>query len=290
MPSPQHFDFFRDGEWMEALIESIGQPILELKQERDMWKTAAHEYKRAFEILSDQLREFQDICFATQAELENERMLNIRRLAEASLHCDRKSEEFHGYGIADIQVRPQRDSTSTLDTNWIHNDWLPTSLVRTPSHHVNQLLIQGDIPTALAEVDVLLRGTLTFEARAETLLLKSAILLSSGSDWLCDALAQCSEALELCDRHSALESFLPKIRFHQGVCYFRLKMFQQALNAFEAVGPTDISQGRVATYMSLCRDELDAFSIIKRRSAFDEQRTYTEGYVSRFKEQERVVS
>ncbi|ORY18344.1 hypothetical protein BCR34DRAFT_596284 [Clohesyomyces aquaticus] len=318
---------------MTGLLETIQQRIQELKKERDTWKSMALEYKHAFERQTEQLREFQEICFATQAALENERMLkHYKRDApdQDRLHNDDDPDGYRTamiythtrpssgitldevpcqygnnwdmidlksfitdkngpeYGHALIHINSRVNSDSTLNTDLPQPDTFPATLIQKRTSDLNFLVIKGDLAAALAKIDVFLRGTLTSQERVELLLLKSGVLVGSGTEWLCDALAQCSEALELCDRHPNLRpSYLPKIRFQRGMCYFRLRMFQQALDSFIAVGSVGIPQDRLVEYVNLCNAELGAARALNRRSAFEEQRTFAEGCIPRSKSADR---
>ncbi|KAF2180010.1 hypothetical protein K469DRAFT_715615 [Zopfia rhizophila CBS 207.26] len=135
-------------------------------------------------------------------------------------------------------VKPE--NIGNLGTRWLlDTDWVSTLFTRTHLSNVERLFSKHEYRTALAEVDSLLRCSLTREARFEGTLLKSTILRAIGSNFMYDALAQCSEALGLCDRYQVLDNFRPKANFYKGICLYRLKVFTQAQLAFGSVGLID---------------------------------------------------
>lgn len=253
------------------LVESVQQ----LKIDRDTWQALALQYKAAFEAQTARLQELQDICFATQAELENERVEHRRlhigldgtphdRLVTVNNSDD--VDTSHSFGTA-VVLSPTR-----IDMGWR----LPSSeecgnpLFR----RVQQFKSQRNYGTALVEIERLLRGPLSPKARAEGLLLKGSVLQSTSPDSLYEALAACSEALELCDRVSELQSVLPKIQYQRGLYYYQLQMLQQAREAFRAVSEDSLLFERANEYRQSCDDELELLHF-DRRSAFDETRSIT---------------
>ena len=54
-------------------IADMERIVHDLKVDRDTWQAVALQYKEAFETQSNRLQQLQDVCFAAQAELENER-------------------------------------------------------------------------------------------------------------------------------------------------------------------------------------------------------------------------
>lgn len=197
---------------MDAATDLV-RTVHQLKIDRDTWQALAQQYKAAFEAQTARLREIQNICFATQAELENERAQyrrlhmsldgaqNDRPLTQDSTDGTGNTQSF---GTA-IVLSPSR-----IDMSW---KLRPSEEDGNPIFkRVQQFASQRNFGTALVEIERLLRGPLSPKARAEGLLLKSSILQATGPDSLYDALAACSEALELCDRVSELQSLLPKIQ------------------------------------------------------------------------------
>lgn len=253
------------------LVDSVHQ----LKIDRDTWQALALQYKAAFEVQTARLRELQDICFATQAELENERV-QYRRLHmgldgaqhDHPLTVD-SSDDFGSiqpFGTA-IVLSPSR-----IDMSWRLR---PSEECGNPIFkRVQQFASQRNYGTALVEIERLLRGPLSSKARAEGLLLKSSILQATGPDSLYDALAACSEALELCDRMSELQYLLPKIQYQRGLYYYQLRMLQQAREAFRAVSEDKLLFERANEYRQSCDDELELLHF-DRRSVFDETRCMT---------------
>ncbi|KAF2268742.1 hypothetical protein CC78DRAFT_351289 [Lojkania enalia] len=271
----------------EPVIETCMEPVRELKQERDAWKAIALQYKEAFEAQNRQLREFQDICFATQAELENERTINrFQSLGSGGFR------EVHTSGLGEVEVQSENNGTNIeqdSSAGMIILDWTPTPMAGTDFQDFERLISRRDVRAALTAIDNRLRGSLSSGARIDGLLLKSAILRECGTDWLFDALAQCSEALELCDRTSGLEDFLPKIQYYKGVCYYRLRMMLQARASFSAVGSNNPFCRKALEYLEACECELETENIEKRRSAFDEQRIITEEYMAILAGNEKII-
>jgi hypothetical protein len=219
------------------------------------------------------LRELQDICIATQAELENERTEHRRRQARSeSDSWVPEVNEFDGshdcpsFGIATI-LRP------------VISEPRPRPHPSTCFGRIERFAGQCDYGTALKEVDHLLRGPLTSDVRVQGLLLKSDIMRRS--DLLYDALAACSEALELCDRLEELHSYMPRIHYQRGVCYYQLRMAKQARDALRKV-PSDNSSlyAKASELCGSCEDQLDK----NRRSGFESHRTPSEGYMVDLKE------
>jgi hypothetical protein len=260
---------------MHDFNAEIQGAVRQLKVERDTWKALALQYKAAFEAQTTRLKELQDICFASQAELENEKaqkrrlqLLSDRSQTEAPGRVDGtqdcRPEPFFGTAVVFPQAK-RRPSSGTC-TNPLFQ-------------RVQQSIDQKNYGTALAEIERLLRGPLSHKARAEGLLLKSSILRAAGPDELYDALAACSEALELCDRIDDLESFLPRIQYQRGVLYYQLRMLHQARDAFDAVSDDSSLSATANEYQKSCEIEIAMQRAGNRRSGFDEDRTFDGGMV-----------
>lgn len=256
-------------------IADVERIVHELKVERDTWQAVALQYKAAFEAQSRRLNEFQDICIATQAELENERALRRRQHASKTGSNTQHRDEFDAaeepddvpsFGTAVLLSRP-----SKIDLDWhrraIDNCTNPLF------HHVQHFIEEENYGTALVEVERLLRGPLSSKARAEGLLLKSNVLRAAGPGELYDALAACSEALELCDRLTELESFLPQIQYQRGILCHEMRMLHQTRETFSTVSGSDSLSAKANEHNVLCEDGL---RVMKRRSGFDEHRTMSE--------------
>jgi hypothetical protein len=250
----------------------IRETVHQLKLERDTWEAVALKYKTAFEAQTTRLQELQGVCFATQAELENERAQQRRLQTMSDRSQDIRPSTMDGandfgtatVSLSDNTVRQRR--TSDECTNPLF------SLVQ-------QCINQHNYGAATVEIERLLRGPLSPKARAEGLLLKSSILRAAGPDELYESLASCSEALELCDRISGLESFLPRIQYQRGVLYYQLRMLHQARDAFGAVKPGHALSAPADEYRTSCDDEILMQRAASRRSGFDEDRTFDEGMV-----------
>ena len=257
---------------MDAAADLV-RTVHQLKIDRDTWQALAQQYKAAFEAQTARLQELQDICTATQAELENERV-QYRRLhmgLDGAQH-DRpptpdstvEADDTQSFGTA-IVLPPSR-----IDMSWrlraSEEDGNPIF------KRVQQFTSQRNFGTALVEIERLLRGPLSPKARAEGLLLKSSILQATGPDSLYDALAACSEALELCDRAPELQFLLPKIQYQQGLYYYQLRMLQQAREAFRVASEDNLLFDKANEYRQSCDDELELLHY-DRRSAFDETRS-----------------
>jgi hypothetical protein len=252
----------------------IKETVHQLKVERDTWQAVALQYRAAFEAQTSRLKELQDICFATQAELENER-----------------AEQHRSHGLPD---RCHRDRHSTIDSaeersprsfgtatvfplDNLSRQRRTSDQCNNPLfHHVQHCIDQCNFGTAIVEIERLLRGPLSPKARAEGLLLKSAILRASGPDELYDALAACSEALELCDRLSDLKSLLPRIQYQRGILYYQLRMLHQARDAIGAVEEDKMLHKPAHEYHRSCDDGIHLQRTANRRSGFDEHRSFDE--------------
>lgn len=251
VPTPTTMDFVTD----------IERAIHGLKVDRDTWAALALQYKAAFEAQTRRLQELHGVCFATQAELENERAQ--QRLPHAAID------------------EAEKDDLESLDGNKSpgHESSYGTAVIYSPQKLqlsndcanplfdvVQHCVRQRNYNTALAEVERLLRGPLSPKARTEGLLLKSDILRPMGPNELYNALAACSEALELCDRVSGLEAFLSRIHHQRGLLYYDLHMYRSTLGATSAASSIspDYGQGAERTRSTT------------RRSGFDEDRTINE--------------
>jgi hypothetical protein len=261
---------------MKGLADLV-EVVHQLKVERDTWQAVASQYKTAFEAQTTRLRELQDICFATQAELENERA-QYRRL---HLSLDGMSHD-HPPTTDSVEEHQEDSSFGTamvLSPTRVNMSWRlrPAEDGGNPIFkRVQQFASQRNYGTSLVEIERLLRGPLSPKARAEGLLLKSSILQATGPDALYDALAACSEALELCDRMSDLESLVPKIQYQRGVCYYHLRMLRQARDAFRTVSEDNLLFERANEYRKSCDDELELLLLPNGRPAFDESRATTD--------------
>jgi hypothetical protein len=255
---------------MVDYIADIETTVHQLKVERDTWQAVALEYKKAFNSQTSRLQELQDVCFATQAELENERVQQRRlhtptdrrqRSRPNTMDGAEESKGLHIFGTA--AVLQQRSMTDAC-TNPLF-------------HRVQQCINQHNYGTATVEIERLLQGPLSPKARAEGLLLKSNVLQAAGPDELYEALAVCSEALELCNRLSDLESFLPRVQYQRGVLYYQLHMLHQTRDAFGAVINENLLPMTANQYRSSCDKEIRLQRAANRRSGFDENRSFDEG-------------
>ncbi|KAI4658323.1 uncharacterized protein J4E79_007305 [Alternaria viburni] len=254
-------------------ISEIERIVHDLKVDRDTWQVVALQYKAAFEAQTYRLHELQNVCFATQAELENERAQQQRVQTISGERENHRPATFDG--TEDLHVNYSFGTATVCLPKEIE----PTHL-RRPSEDCTHPLFkraqectaQRNYGTALVEVERLLKGPLSYKARAEGLLLKSNILRASGPDELLDALATCSEAVELCDRLSELQNFLPRIQYQRSLLYYELRQLHQAREAFGTVCDDDLS-AKAREFRKSYDDELDLLRCTKRRSGFDENRT-----------------
>jgi hypothetical protein len=269
--------------------DEIARVVQDIKQDRDNWQATAAHYKKGFESMKTHFNELQDICFAVQADLANERTEN-RRLRDnlelnrhTSLQLDRSSD-----------VPPtgsRREHSVVLDSAPIDVDGPFIPLTCANFRRVEQFASYNDFTQALAELERLLRGPLSPNARVEGLLLKSTILRAADSDLILDALAACSEALEMCDRQSSsVKHFLSKIQYHRGLCYYRLKMILHAQVAFGVVSPSDIFYDKAMEYRKSCEEVLGAIDDTMSRTGFEEVRPCTGGMPARMRATESIVS
>ncbi|KAF2020174.1 hypothetical protein BU24DRAFT_134906 [Aaosphaeria arxii CBS 175.79] len=245
-----------------------------LKDERDEWETKAQFYKAAFEMQNKQLREALDICVATQAELQNERLIHER-------NCSAVNRNISHNAIDSTIVHSNIESSikSSIEDDFDF-DWESASSSNSTFDDVKNLVYNEGYAAGLRALDRILPGPLSHESRVEGLLLKSAMLrVSGGTQWLYDALAQCSEALELCSRISDLAIYLPKIQYQRGVCLYQLGMFSQAHEAFQAIDAQSELHEQAVQYCKSC-DESERSHARKRRSAFEEHRNYAEGGIA----------
>ncbi|OAG08545.1 uncharacterized protein CC84DRAFT_1063345, partial [Paraphaeosphaeria sporulosa] len=250
----------------------VAAAVLSLKQERDTWRAVAESYQKAFEDQTARLQEVQAICCATQMELENERAANRRSQKSSEV----LQASLRGGGHRTVDGTDDKLNDTSLGTAAIHEPshaeltWRPNFCFRRVEHFTTL----RDYGTALKELDSLLRGPLTMEARVQGLLLKSTIMRKS--EWLFDALAACSEALELCNRLNELHAYLPRVQYQRGICYYQLQMLKQARDAFHEVCMNDDLLYAVASEMRDCCDD----QLQGRRSGFEAHRTVTEGLLS----------
>jgi hypothetical protein len=262
---------------MSDSTDNILAMVCQLKQERETWRAVAQQYKAAFEEQTVRLRELQDICVATQAELENERTSHRRPLPQSgpSLRAGTESSVAVAKGKSEeLSCGPMIVTLyDHVEPSW-HSAPKPSSLY---FQRVEQFADQRDYGTALKEVDHLLRGPLTPETRIEGLILKSNLMRKS--EWLFDALAACSEAIELCDQLEELRCYLPQIKYQRGLCYYQLNMLQQARDAVSDISTVDDSlYSNAAVLRSSCEERL----LPGRRPAFEAHRTVTEGLLAQF--------
>lgn len=257
---------------------SIHDAVHALKVDRDTWQTIALKYKAAFEAQTNRLQELQGVCFATQAELENARIQHDRmqdgEKESQRGHCgpfdgalDARAP--HPFGTA--VIFPHR----TSECNRRASDECNNALF----YRVHDCIDQRNYGSAICEIDRLLRGPLSPKARAEGLLLKSDILRAAGPDELYDALAACSEAIELCDRIDELQSFLPKVQYQRGVLFYNLRMLHQARDAFSAASGSDRFSSIAKEYRRSCESEIEFQRAANRRTGFDENRAFDEDLV-----------
>jgi hypothetical protein len=249
--------------------DDLAAAVLALKHERDTWRAVAESYQKAFEDQTARLQELQNICVATQMELENERT--------AIRHGKKSSEvsqaSLRGGAHRTIDVINDKFDGASFGTAVIYESscaevtWRPNVCFQ----RVECFAAQRDYGTALKEVDCLLRGPLTPQARVDGLLLKSTIMRKS--EWLFDALAACSEALELCNHLEELHAHLPRVQYQRGICYYQLQMLKQAREAFNDVcAKDDLLYAEAFEMRECCDDQLHG-----RRPGFEAHRTVTEG-------------
>lgn len=273
---------------MDDFTAEIQAAVRQLKIERDTWQAIALQYKDAFEAQTARLQELQDVCFATQAELENERAQLRRFQAHAARTSIQSSsilpstvdgtedeKSMQSFGSAVVYPPEKRRRTSSTCTNPLFD-------------RAQQCIDRRNYGSALAEVDRLLRGPLSPKARVEGLLLKSSIHRAAGPDELYEALAACSEALELCDRVADLEAFLPRIQYQRGVLYYQLRMLHQARDAFGAVSDEDALYAAAKEYYRTCDEEIGMNRAGDRRSGIDEDRLYDGGILVSLEEKMTV--
>jgi putative pyruvate formate lyase activating enzyme len=261
---------------MHDMTAEIRGALHQLKVERDTWQAVALQYKAALKGHTMRFQELQDVCFATQAELENERA-QYRRLHAISDE-NKPSHPNPVDGAVDMQTTRLFGTAVVFPSRNAGHERAPSDeCTNALFDRVQQCVEQRNYGSGLVELECLLRGPLSPKARAEGLLLKSSILRAAGPDELYDALAACSEALELCDRLSDLECFLPRIQYQRGVLYYQLRMLHQAREAFSAVGETDRLSATAKDYRRSCDDEIGYYGAANRRSGFDENRGFDQG-------------
>lgn len=263
----------------------IQRAVHQLKIERDTWQAVALQYKEAFEDQTSRLKELQDICFAAQAELENERAQQHQLRAISDQSGGRRPTIIDS--AEDIQPEQSFGTAVILSPRkpYVDHHRLPSNDCANPLFEkVQQSIAQRNYGSALVQVEQLLRGPLSSKNRAEALLLKSEILRASGPDELYDALAACSEALELCERLSELEAFLPRLQCQRSILYYDLRILHQTREYSSMIGNDDLHLAKAEEHRRSCDSEIDQLRVTKRRSGFDENRTMTEGLLARLKE------
>ena len=270
-------------------IADMERIVHDLKVDRDTWQAVALQYKEAFETQSNRLQQLQDVCFAAQAELENERAQRQRLRVVSDGRDNHRPTSLDG--VEDLEVN------FTFDTAAVH------APIRTEHRQlrlssedctnplferVQECITQRNYGTALVEVERLLRGPLSCKARAEGLLLKSNILRASGPDALLDALATCSEAVDLCDRLSELQDFLPRIRFQRSLLCYELRLLHQAREAFSTISDNELLPAKAGELSKSYDDDQHLLRCTKRRSGFDESRTM-EGLLAQLEDKNAEV-
>lgn len=260
---------------MNKVVAEVKVTLRQFKLERDTWEAVALQYKAAFEAQTRRLSELQDICFATQAELENERAEQRRlRLNLLSTHSVSLSTSD---GTGESNINPGCYGTATMflpnmhSTNQRRSDECSNPLFM----RVEQYIAQRNYGTALSEVERLLRGPLSPKARTEGLLLKSIILRATGPEELYEALAACSEALELCDRISELESFIPHVQYQRAMLDDQLRMLHRTREVFETA--QDNLCHCSDKHRRSCDENLNMQRTANRRSGFEEHRDHING-------------
>jgi hypothetical protein len=253
---------------MDVAAEEILAIVAELRQESETWRAVAEKYKQAFEQQTIHLQELQDICVATQAELENERTEHRRRNGARSASLRRGSSS----STTDLTF----GTASMISPSLADPAWQQTTTSTSPCfRRVEQFASQRDYGTALKEVDHLLHGPLTPATRVEGLLVKSNLMRKS--EWLFDALATCSEALELCNRLEELHCFLPRLQYQRGLCYYQLNMVQEARDALGSVSTVDgLLHFKARALRTSCEERLHA----DRRAGFEAHRSLVHGSLS----------
>jgi hypothetical protein len=258
--------------------------IHELKIDRDTWHAVALQYKAAFEAQTHRLQEMQNVCFATQAELENERVKQ-RRLHAASNQSENYRPAIYD-GAEGLKLDLSFGTAAIYSPQKVKSDHqrpLSDGFTNPLFKRVEECAAERNYGTARIEVDRLLRGPLSPKARAEGLLLKSDVLRAAGPEELLDALAACAEAVELCDRLSELQNLLPRIQYQRGLLYYELRMLDQARDAFSAASDDELLSAKASEYRKSYDDETDRLRCAKRRSGFDDTRTM-EGLLAQLEE------
>jgi hypothetical protein len=265
--------------------------IHQLKVDRDNWQAIATKYKIAFGVQEARFRELQDICFAAQAELENEQSQRSQYIATTNECICKHTSPSRGDAV--LPDEESFGSAIILPSSRIDLTWRERTAINCSNPifgRAQQFAQRQDHGTALVEVERLLRGPLSAKGRIEGLLLKSSILQITGPEHLYDALAACSEALEICTRTGGLDNLLPRIQYQRGICFYQLRMLHQARDAFGAVNGDDLLLGKAHRYRKSCEDELDLLHCIGRRSGFDEDRTMTGQLLAQLTEESFHVS
>jgi uncharacterized cupin superfamily protein len=266
-----------------TILGEVVRLVQPLKDDRDAWKARAEAYKAAFEDQTSRLNEAISLCISTRIELEQARARNPPPKEKAIVEAKNTHTAHVSRGSAGTR------SSHTLLGDQPEFEWQSSPTAKAHFGLVEQLAGQENFAKARDELDHILPGRLTNEARVEGLLLKSAICRASGSDWVLDALAQCSEALALCDGMHGLAFLLPKIQYHRGLCLLRLCELEQARDAFAQVDPADPLHNRAKMYQQSCNGQLEDPELANRRSAFEENRTYAGGYLSSLRGGDRAA-
>lgn len=272
----------------QTCSDDIEGTVQGLKQDRDNCKAIAGQYKRALLELADRFKELEDICVATQAELAHEQTIN-RRLQD-KIELSQKDGPRPENGTDDLQNEPKCGLALGMEFTQLDVDGLFIPLACANFRRVEQFASQGDFNPAIIELNRLLRGPLSSDARVEGLLLKSIILRASDPDSLSDALAACNEAMELCDRHPNVKCFMSKIQYYRGICLYRLNMVSHALGAFAAVGQGEIFYDSAMEYHKSGEEEQVVTDGTMGRYGFEKQRTMAEMQPSQSREIHRDVS
>ena len=270
-------------------IADMERIVHDLKVDRDTWQAVALQYKEAFETQSNRLQQLQDVCFAAQAELENERAQRQRLRVVSDGRDNHRPTSLDG--VEDLEVNFTFGTAAVyapIRTEHLQLRLSSEDCTNPLFERVQECITQRNYGTALVEVERLLRGPLSCKARAEGLLLKSNILRASGPDALLDALATCSEAVDLCDRHSELQDFLPRIRFQRSLLCYELRLLHQAREAFSTISDNELLPAKADELSKSYDDDQHLLRCTKRRSGFDESRTM-EGLLAQLEDKNAEV-
>ncbi|KAF2703638.1 hypothetical protein K504DRAFT_174525 [Pleomassaria siparia CBS 279.74] len=262
-------------ELAQSCSDDISQIVGELKKQRDHFETLARQYESGYKTLKAHFQELHDRYLASQAKLANEQTVTrrlrdkLRSIQEHGAELDRSIEAL-------LNSSTDRCANETEIVGFdVDGPTFPPSCVN--FRRVEQSANRKDFVAATTELDRLLKGPLSADARIEGLLLRSIIVRASMTDPEYEALVACIEALEICKNRPDVKHLIPKVQYYAGICHYRLRRWLLAQDAFNAaVKPGEPFSASALYFLNSSiekeLDEANGEPVVQARSAFEEHR------------------